>query len=91
MMLMGQLLVRKLDDDLIRRLKQRAAAAGRSVEAEHRAILEATLRRPGAADFAERAKRLRARTGGRKTSDSAELVRADRDRDLTKSPEITRS
>ena len=30
---MGQLLVRKVDDDLIRRLKERAAVAGRSAEA----------------------------------------------------------
>lgn len=36
---MGQLLVRDLDDDVIRRLKRRAAANGRSTEAEHRAIL----------------------------------------------------
>lgn len=41
---MGQLLVRDLDDDVIRRIKQRAAAHGRSTEAEHRAILEAAVR-----------------------------------------------
>lgn len=41
---MGQLLVRDLDDEIIRRLKRRAAAHGRSVEAEHRAILEAAVR-----------------------------------------------
>ena len=38
---MPQLLVRKVDEDLIARLKQRAARAGRSAEAEHRLILEA--------------------------------------------------
>ncbi|HYZ21372.1 MAG TPA: hypothetical protein VE690_04370, partial [Rhodopila sp.] len=41
---MGQLLVRDLDDEVIRRLKKRAAANGRSTEAEHRAILEAAVR-----------------------------------------------
>ena len=41
---MGQLIVRGLDDRLIRALKERAARAGRSAEAEHRAILEQTLR-----------------------------------------------
>jgi plasmid stability protein len=41
---MGQLLVRDLDDEVIRRIKQRAAANGRSTEAEHRAILEAAVR-----------------------------------------------
>lgn len=41
---MANLLVRKLDDDLVRRLKQRAREHGRSAEAEHRAILEAALK-----------------------------------------------
>jgi plasmid stability protein len=36
---MGQLIVRNVDDDLIRRLKLRAAGKGRSTEAEHREIL----------------------------------------------------
>ncbi|HEX6141292.1 MAG TPA: plasmid stabilization protein [Geminicoccaceae bacterium] len=78
---MAQLLVRKVDDDLVQRLKLRAAAAGRSVEAEHRLILEEALRAKGMS-FAERATALRARTGGRKTGDAAALIRADRDRDL---------
>jgi len=44
---MGQLTVRKLDDELIRRLKIRAAEHGRSAEAEHREILkQALLPRP---------------------------------------------
>lgn len=41
---MATLLVRRLDEDLVRRLKARAFAHGRSAEAEHRAILEAALR-----------------------------------------------
>jgi antitoxin FitA len=41
---MATLLVRRLDEDLVRRLKVRASAHGRSAEAEHRAILEAALR-----------------------------------------------
>lgn len=43
---MGQSLVRDLDDEVIRRLKRRAAAHGRSTEAEHRAILEEAVRLP---------------------------------------------
>jgi antitoxin FitA len=35
----GNLLVRNLDDNLIARLKRRAARHGRSTEAEHREIL----------------------------------------------------
>jgi antitoxin FitA len=77
---MGQLLVRNVDDDLILRLKERAAAHGRSAEAEHRIILERALC-SGGESFAERAARWRRLTAGRDTTDSAELIRADRDRD----------
>jgi plasmid stability protein len=37
------LLVRKLEPELVERLKRRALAHGRSIEAEHRAILRAAL------------------------------------------------
>lgn len=40
---MGQLIVRKLADELIRALRARAARHGRSAEAEHREILRETL------------------------------------------------
>ena len=40
---MATLLVRKLDETVVARLKARAKANGRSVEAEHRAILETAL------------------------------------------------
>ena len=39
--------VRNLDGDVQRRLRQRAAANGRSMEAEARAILTAAVARPG--------------------------------------------
>ena len=39
----GNLHVRNLDDDLIARLKRRAARHGRSTEAEHREILRQSL------------------------------------------------
>jgi len=41
--------VRNLDDEVQRRLKQRAAAHGRSMEAEARAILTSALARGGLA------------------------------------------
>ena len=41
----GNLHVRNLDDDLIARLKRRAARHGRSTEAEHREILRQALER----------------------------------------------
>ena len=49
---MAQLLVRNLDDDLVRRLKVRAAQRGRSAEEEHREILKAALS-PATAGFKE--------------------------------------
>lgn len=38
---MGQILVRKLDDDIKERLRERAKRNGRTLEAEARAVLEA--------------------------------------------------
>ncbi|MBK8253672.1 MAG: DNA-binding protein [Polyangiaceae bacterium] len=43
---MAQLIVRNLNDGLIRRLKLRAAQNGRSAEAEHRELLKAALLAP---------------------------------------------
>ncbi len=40
---MAQLLVRNIDEGLVRALKRRAARNGRSAEAEHRAILHEVL------------------------------------------------
>lgn len=77
---MAQLTVRNLDPELVRRLKIRAAEAGRSAEAEHRAILEVALRPPGKG-FWEQAATMRRATRGRTATDSAVLVRHDRDRD----------
>ncbi len=76
---MGQLIVRGLDDRIVQALKQRAARSGRPAEAEHRAILEQALR-PEMESFADAAARLRARTPPQST-DSADLIRRDRDRD----------
>jgi len=42
----AQLIVRKLDAAIVSELRRRAARSGRSMEAEHREILRATLR-PG--------------------------------------------
>lgn len=43
---MAQLIVRNLNDGVIRRLKVRAAQNGRSAEAEHREILKTALLAP---------------------------------------------
>ncbi|MBE0511370.1 MAG: DNA-binding protein [Chromatiales bacterium] len=47
------LVVRNIDEELVRALKQVAAAHGRSAEAEHREILRQVLQRPPRRSVAE--------------------------------------
>ena len=76
--IMAQLTVRNVAQQVVRALKRRAAAHGRSAEAEHREILRrALLEREE--NCAVRAKALRQRL--RSSIDSSEVIRADRDRD----------
>lgn len=75
---MAQLTVRNVNEQIVRVLKQQAAAHGRSAEAEHREILRAALLE-GEEDFAARARALRRRLHS--SVDSSEVIRADRDRD----------
>jgi antitoxin FitA len=51
--MMPDLLVRGVDDEIVRALGERAAAHGRSPEAEHREILVAALVCPRKRTFAE--------------------------------------
>jgi plasmid stability protein len=79
-MTMGQLTVRKVDDEIIRRLKIRAAEHGRSAEAEHREILkQALLAEPkvSAEEWWQRAAQLRRRVG--RMPDSTDFIRKMRD------------
>ncbi len=50
---MANLVVRNLDDRIVRTLKQRAARHQRSAEAEHREILKQALLRPRRKTFAQ--------------------------------------
>ena len=75
---MGQLLVRDLDDEVIRRLKQQAAAHGRSTEAEHRAILEAAVRSGGETPPLEASRRFRQELAP-SGPDGADIVRQARE------------
>lgn len=43
---MAQLIVRNLEDEVVQKLKLRAASHGRSAEAEHREILREVLSQP---------------------------------------------
>lgn len=75
----GNLQVRNLDDDLIIRLKRRAARHGRSTEAEHREILRQALSSEVEPSFAELAAELRRMTSRRRQTPSEELQREGRD------------
>ncbi len=67
------------DDDLIARLKRRAARDGRSAEAEHREILRQALTGEDEASFDKLAADRRKRTRGRKQTPSEILLREGRD------------
>lgn len=75
---MAQLTVRKVTYQIVDGLKRRAAANGRSAEAEHRDILRRALL-PSGGTFAARAQAMRARLSS--CIDSTDTIRADRDRD----------
>lgn len=76
---MAQVLVRDLDPNVVETIRESATRNGRSLEAELRLILEAAARRRST-DFWRTAERLRRRTANRQRTDSADLIRADRDR-----------
>src|SRR5215467_13146684 len=76
---MGNLHVRNLDDDLIARLKRRAARHGRSTEAEHREILRQALACDAEPSFEALAAELRNLTKNRKQTPSEILLREGRD------------
>src|SRR6266852_7243366 len=75
----GNLHVRNLDDDLIARLKRRAARHGRSTEAEHREILRQALVGEVEASFDKLAADLRKLTKRRQQTPSEILLREGRD------------
>ena len=73
---MEYLTVRNVSEDVVDALKRRAAANGRSAEAEHRELLRAALLEANE-DFAARAEALRRRL--RSSIDSTDTIRAVRD------------
>lgn len=75
----GNLHVRNLDDDLIARLKRRAARHGRSTEAEHREILRQALAGDVEPSFDSLAAELRKLTRRRKQTPSEVLLREGRE------------
>ncbi len=76
---MAQVLVRQLNDKVVDRLKKRAKEHGRSLQSEVKTILEEAV-----PDYDRAWKRIeglrkRLKGSGRKFSDSAGLIREDRD------------
>jgi len=76
---MAQIIVRNLDDAVVKRLKARAKANGRSLEAEVRLILEQSSK-VDMATARQHVMEIRKKLAGRKFTDSVELIREDRDR-----------
>jgi antitoxin FitA len=75
----GSLSVRNLDDDLILRLKRRAARHGRSAEAEHREILRQVLCSEAEPSFDDLAAEFRKLTRDRQHTPAEVLLREGRD------------
>jgi antitoxin FitA len=73
------LIVRRVDEELVRRLKVRAARNNRSAEAEHREILKQALSGEPNAAFKEIAEHLRALTRGRRHTPAEVLLREGRE------------
>lgn len=76
---MTRLLVRDLNPDVIARLEVRARSNGRSLQQEARVILEAAAPLPMEEAY-QIALESQRRFAGRVMSDSAELLREDRER-----------
>ncbi|HYO13449.1 MAG TPA: Arc family DNA-binding protein [Thermoanaerobaculia bacterium] len=76
---MSELILRDVAPEVVEGLRKRAEHHGRSVEGEARAVLQESLglskRRAR-----EAARRIREQFAGRTFSESAELIREDRDR-----------
>lgn len=75
----GNLHVRNLDDELIAKLKVRAARHGRSAEAEHREILRQALEAEVEPSFDDLAAELRKLTASRRQTPAETLLREGRD------------
>lgn len=79
---MSQILVRNLDPRTVDRLKKRARLRHRSLQAEVKDILERSITDTLAErrQFVRRLEAFRKNLKFRQTSDSADLIREDRDR-----------
>jgi plasmid stability protein len=77
---MPDVLVRDLDVEVIDRLKNLAKSENRSLQAEMKSILSEASRRGGRRSEIEAIRAIRARVKTPQKTDSADLLREDRDR-----------
>jgi len=77
---MADILIRGLDDDVVRKLKARAKSNGRSLQAEVKGILERSAVVLDMAAARQLVDGIRKSFGNKVFSDSTEMVREDRDR-----------
>ncbi len=77
---MANLTIRNLDDELVAKLKARAKAHHRSLEAELRALLSEAAAHPSREEFLKAADRIAAMTPDVKQTDSTKIIREFRDR-----------
>jgi plasmid stability protein len=77
---MAQVLIRKVEKEVVLGLKERAKANGRSLEAELRLILQEASKPVEPVNRMEILARVRKQFEGRRFSDSTQLIREDRDR-----------
>ncbi len=83
---MANLTIRNLDEAVVAKLKARAKAHHRSLEAELREILTVTVGRQARKDFLARADRIAAMTPDVAQTDSTEIIREDRDSNHGRDP-----
>jgi antitoxin FitA len=76
---MPSILIRDLDKETIKQLKRRAAANGRSLQAEAKEIIQRSAREKTFEQLRREADLL-ARAGGPQKTDSVDLIRGDRSR-----------
>jgi plasmid stability protein len=76
---MPEILVRGLDQETLDRLKRRARTSGRSLQQEVKAILEQSAGMLTMAEMRRLSRAWKHRLGGPTVTDSADLIREDRD------------
>ncbi len=79
---MPDVLVRNVEDDLLQDLKERAKSNGRSLQKELKLLFRSFVEETETLSSDETAAKIRNALRGREHSDSAELLRADRNRQI---------